>query len=89
MGGLQRKPTRAAAPAASFTGSRTTRCSTDIDVPGSYYKGYLRRQAVVNTRLTLNFTDEKKDLPLAETRGTSWCYEHGIADYVPRWQEDT
>ena len=36
---------------------------TDIDVPGSYYKDVLRRQAVVNAGLTLNFTDEKEKDP--------------------------
>ena len=56
---------------------------TDIDVPGSYYKDVLRRQAVVNAGLTLNFTDEKeKDPATGKPWKESWCYEHGIADYV-------
>ena len=56
---------------------------TDIDVPGSYYKDTLRRQAVVNAGLTLNFTDEKeKDPATGKAWHESWCYEHGIADYV-------
>ena len=56
---------------------------TDIDVPGSYYKDTLRRQAVVNAGLTLNFTDEKeKDPATGKAWYESWCYEHGIADYV-------
>lgn len=56
---------------------------TDIDVPGSYYKDVLRRQAVVNAGLTLNFTDEKeKDPATGKAWKESWCYEHGIADYV-------
>ena len=56
---------------------------TDIDVPGSYYKDTLRRQAVGNAGLTLNFTDEKeKDPATGKAWHESWCYEHGIADYV-------
>ena len=56
---------------------------TDIDVPGSYYKDVLRRQAVVNAGLTLNFIDEKeKDPATGKAWKESWCYEHGIADYV-------
>ena len=43
---------------------------TDIDVPGSYYKDVLRRQAVVNAGLTLNFTDEKEKDPATGKRGT-------------------
>ena len=56
---------------------------TDIDVPGSYYKDVLRRQAVVNAGLTLNFTDEKeKDPATGKPWKESWCYQNGIADYV-------
>ena len=56
---------------------------TDIDVPGSYYKDVLRRQAVVNAGLTLNFTDEKeKDPATGKPWHESWCYQNGIADYV-------
>ena len=52
-------------------------------MPGSYYKDVLRRQAVVNAGLTLNFTDEKeKDPATGKPWKESWCYEHGIADYV-------
>ena len=83
VGGLHKEP---------FKGRRTGRIIpwkpddevfTDIDVPGSYYKDVLRRQAVVNAGLTLNFTDEKeKDPATGKPWKESWCYEHGIADYV-------
>ena len=56
---------------------------TDIDIPADYYVETLRRQAVVNAGLTLNFTDEKeKDPATGKAWKESWCYEHGIADYV-------
>ena len=56
---------------------------TDIDIPADYYVETLRRQAVVNAGLTLNFTDEKeKDPATGKPWKESWCYEHGIADYV-------
>ena len=43
----------------------------------------MRRQAVVNAGLTLNFTDEKeKDPATGKPWHESWCYQNGIADYV-------
>ena len=43
----------------------------------------LRRRAVVNAGLTLNFTDEKeKDPATGKPWHESWCYQNGIADYV-------
>ena len=51
--------------------------------PGDGRDDVLRRQAVVNAGLTLNFTDEKeKDPATGKPWKESWCYEHGIADYV-------
>ena len=56
---------------------------TDIDIPADYYVETLRRQAVVNAGLTLNFTDEKeKDPATGKAWKESWCYQQGIADYV-------
>ena len=56
---------------------------TDIDIPADYYVETLRRQAVVNAGLTLNFTDEKeKDPATGKPWKESWCYQNGIADYV-------
>ncbi|MBQ7859619.1 MAG: DNA topoisomerase, partial [Faecalibacterium sp.] len=56
---------------------------TDINVPGSYYRDVMKRQAVVNAGLTLTFTDEKEPDPATgKPWKESWCYEKGIADYV-------
>ena len=64
---------------------------TDIDIPADYYVETLRRQAVVNAGLTLNFTDEKeKDPATGKPWHESWCYQNGIADYVAEVEgEDT
>ena len=56
---------------------------TDIDVPASYFKDVLRRQAVVNAGLTLTFTDEKEPDPATgKAWQESYCYQNGISDYV-------
>ncbi|MCI2048080.1 MAG: toprim domain-containing protein [Faecalibacterium sp.] len=56
---------------------------TDTNVPGSYYRETLKRQAVVNAGLTLNFADEKEPDPATgKPWKDSWCYQNGLADYV-------
>ncbi len=81
MGGLQKEP---------FKGQRTGRIIrwkpdnevfTDIAVPAEALKDMLRRQAVVNDGVTLDFTDKKEKATPPARHGTSTCYEHGITDY--------
>ena len=83
VGGLQKEPYKGRRTGSIIHWKPDDEVFTDIDVPGSYYKDVLRRQAVVNAGLTLNFTDEKeKDPATGKPWKESWCYEHGIADYV-------
>ena len=83
VGGLQKEPYKGRRTGSIIHWKPDDEVFTDIDVPGSYYKDVLRRQAVVNAGLTLNFTDEKeKDPATGKAWKESWCYEHGIADYV-------
>ena len=83
VGGLQKEPYKGRRTGSIIHWKPDDEVFTDIDVPGSYYKDVLRRQAVVNAGLTLNFTDEKeKDPATGKAWHESWCYEHGIADYV-------
>ena len=83
VGGLQKEPYKGRRTGSIIHWKPDDAVFTDIDVPGSYYKDVLRRQAVVNAGLTLNFTDEKeKDPATGKAWKESWCYEHGIADYV-------
>ena len=83
MGGLQKEPYKGRRTGSIIHWKPDDEVFTDIDVPGNYYKDVLRRQAVVNAGLTLNFTDEKeKDPATGKPWKESWCYEHGIADYV-------
>ena len=83
MGGLHKEPYKGRRTGSIIHWKPDDEVFTDIDVPGSYYKDVLRRQAVVNAGLTLNFTDEKeKDPATGKPWKESWCYEHGIADYV-------
>ena len=83
VGGLHKEPYKGRRTGSIIHWKPDDEVFTDIDVPGSYYKDVLRRQAVVNAGLTLNFTDEKeKDPATGKPWKESWCYEHGIADYV-------
>ena len=72
VGGLKKEPYKGSRTGSIIHGSRTTRCSPTIDVPASYYKDVLRRQAVVNAGLTLTFTDEKEPDPAT---GKPWSGE--------------
>ena len=83
VGGLQKEPYKGRRTGSIIHWKPDDEVFTDIDVPGSYYKDVLRRQAVVNAGLTLNFTDEKeKDPATGKAWKESWCYAHGISDYV-------
>ena len=83
VGGLQKEPYKGRRTGSIIHWKPDDEVFTDIDVPGSYYKDVLRRQAVVNAGLTLNFTDEKeKDPATGKPWKESWCYQNGIADYV-------
>ena len=88
VGGLHKEPYKGRRTGSIIHWKPDDEVFTDIDVPGSYYKDVLRRQAVVNAGLTLNFTDEKeKDPATGKPWKESWCYEHGIADYVAETAE--
>ncbi len=63
MGGLQKEAYKGRRTGSIIHWKPDDEVFTDIDVPGSYYKDVLRRQAVVNAGLTLNFTDEKEKDP--------------------------
>ncbi len=49
---------------------------TDINIPLSYYKDILKRQAIVNKGLFFEIFDEES----GET--FTYCYENGIKDYI-------
>ena len=70
VGGLQKEPYKGRRTGSIIHWKPDDEVFTDIDVPGSYYKDVLRRQAVVNAGLTLNFTDEKEKDPATGKRGT-------------------
>ena len=51
---------------------------TDINIPESYFRDILRRQAVVNAGVTFRFRAQHG----AKFETTEFCYKNGIADYV-------
>ena len=78
VGGLHKEP---------YTGRRTgsiirwkpdDEVFTDINVPAEYFRDVMKRQAVVNTGITLILRDETGAEPAEET----FSYENGIQDYV-------
>jgi len=52
---------------------------TDINVPVSYYKETIRRQAIVNDGIKFIF---KNQLTQTQFESFEYCYENGIQDYV-------
>jgi len=56
---------------------------TDIDVPLSYFKDTLKRQAIVNAGLTFILTDE------ASGESFTFLYPNGIKDYISELAEKT
>ena len=55
---------------------------TDINIPISYFKDILKKQAIVNAGLTFELYDENTD----ETR--IFVYENGIKDYISEINND-
>ena len=52
---------------------------TDINVPIEFYKETLKRQAIVNDKITFVF---KNQLTATQFETFEYCYENGIKDYV-------
>ena len=52
---------------------------TDINVPVDFYKETLKRQAIVNDKITFVF---KNQLTATQFETFEYCYENGIKDYV-------
>lgn len=84
VGGLHKEPYKGRRTGSVIHWKPDDEVFTDIDVPGSYYKDTLRRQAVVNAGLTLHFTDEKeKDPATGKPWQQSWRYEKAL---LTMWQ---
>ena len=78
IGGLQKKPY-----AKKDTGTRTRwkpdiEVFTDINVPAEYYLETLKRQAIVNDRVTFIFRNETEN----GFETTQFCYQNGILVYA-------
>lgn len=55
---------------------------TDIAIPLEYYQNTLKKQAVVNARLTFKLLDE------ATGETYQYCYPNGIVDYIKEISQD-
>lgn len=79
VGGLQKEPYKG-----KKTGTRTrwkpdTQVFTDIDIPRDYFESVLKKQAVVNPKVTFVF---RYELVTGGFDEVSYFYENGITDYL-------
>ena len=78
VGQMKKEPTKRKQTGSRFHWKPDLEVFTDIDVPLSYYRDMLKRQAVVNAGVTFRFRNQNgKDFETEEFR-----YEHGIGDYL-------
>lgn len=80
VGGLQKEPYGKR----GDTGTRIKwkpdlKVFTDINIPVEYFTETIKRQAIVNDGITFVF---KNQLTASQFETTTYCYEHGIQDYV-------
>lgn len=52
---------------------------TDINIDRAYFSDQLKKQAIVNSNLTLNL---KWQLPSGSFETESYCYKNGVEDYI-------
>ncbi|MCD7730567.1 MAG: toprim domain-containing protein [Oscillospiraceae bacterium] len=79
IGGLAKEPYKG-----KKTGTRTrwkpdTQVFTDIDIPHDYFESILKKQAVVNPKVTFVF---RYELAAGGFEEVSFLYENGITDYL-------
>ncbi|MBO5448303.1 MAG: DNA topoisomerase [Ruminococcus sp.] len=79
IGGLSKEPAKG-----RRTGTKThwkpdLEVFTDIDIGREYFEEVLKKQAVVNPGITFVLRIQRENSSFEEK---SYCYEHGIADYV-------
>ena len=78
VGGLQKEPYKGRRTGSIIHWKPDDEVFTDIDVPGSYYKDVLRRQAVVNRGITFRFRNQVGK----KFEEEEFCYADGIRQYI-------
>ena len=78
VGGLQKEPYKGRRTGSIIHWKPDNEVFTDIDVPGSYYKDVLRRQAVVNKGITFRFRNQVG----GKFETEEFCYADGIRQYI-------
>ena len=78
VGGLHKEPYKGRRTGSIIRWKPDDEVFTDINVPAKYFRDVMKRQAVVNTGITLILRDETGAEPAEET----FYYENGIQDYV-------
>ena len=86
-GGLQKEPCdRRAGTGSRIKWKPDLAVFTDINVPVSYYKETIKRQAIVNDGIKFIF---KNQLTQTQFESFEYCYENGIQDYVKELAGET
>ena len=78
VGGLHKEPYKGRRTGSIIRWKPDDEVFTDINVPAECFRDVMKRQAVVNTGITLILRDETGAEPAEET----FYYENGIQDYV-------
>ena len=78
VGGLHKEPYKGRRTGSIIRWKPDDEVFTDINVPAEYFRDVMKRQAVVNTGITLILRDETGAEPAEET----FYYENGMQDYV-------
>ncbi|MGN1090582.1 MAG: type IIA DNA topoisomerase subunit B [Huintestinicola sp.] len=79
IGGLQKEPYKGKTTGTRQRWKPDSEVFTDINVPREYFESVLKKQAVVNPKITFLFRCEKETGGFDEV---SFYYENGITDYL-------
>ena len=79
IGGLSKEPYKGRATGTKTRWKPDSEVFTDIDIPRDYFETILKKQAVVNPKVTFVFRCETEEGGFDEV---SYYYENGITDYL-------
>ncbi len=78
IGGLNTEPTDRKKTGSCFRWRPDREVFTEIDIPASYFRDVIRRQAVVNKGITFRFRNQVN----GKFETEEFCYERGIVQYL-------
>lgn len=83
IGGMQKLPYGGKRTGSVIHWKPDSEVFTDINIPSDYYRDTLKRQAVINKGIVINFIDETEIVPdTGRIRKDSWVYNEGLIGYI-------